>query len=203
MKKKRIYAARQKTSVLVAGLIIVALLALLGGCGTSTSNPGSASTVTPGLTSPGNNSNTAPGVTQSNPEECEVPPVTYTTAPYVKAETRSGVQYVTTTLHTTSYDPISVQMGVPVVWTMTVPNGSMNTCNNTVVVPQYNLKVVLHEGENTIQFTPSASGTYVFGCWMGMIRSSIEVVGADGVALNNSDDAGADALDKLLTEDCC
>ena len=35
--------------------------------------------------------------------------------------------------------------------------------------------VIVLEGENVIEFTPSKSGTFQYTCWMGMIRGNITV----------------------------
>lgn len=96
------------------------------------------------------------------------------------ATIKDGVQYVTSTMSSRQYDPITVQQGIPVKWSLTAPSGSLNGCNSTLVIPEYNLEVPLKAGENLIEFTPNQSGTIGFSCWMGMIRSSISVVEEDG-----------------------
>lgn len=88
------------------------------------------------------------------------------------------VQYITSSITNGSYDPITVQQGIPVKWTLNVPAGSLNGCNSSIVIPEYNLQIDLAEGDNLIEFTPTQSGTYSFSCWMGMIRSSITVLEA-------------------------
>jgi len=109
------------------------------------------------------------------------------------ATVKDGVQYVTSTMSTGEYQPISVQQGIPVKWTLNAPDGSLTGCNNSIVVPEYNLQVDLKTGENMIEFTPDKSGTFAFSCWMGMVRSNITVVGGDGTVAATQDD-GSDQL---------
>lgn len=86
------------------------------------------------------------------------------------------IQTVTTEFDYGSYTPIRVKRGVPVDWIVIVPEGKLNGCNGEMIVPAYDLDVKLHEGENHITFTPGQPGTIPYSCWMGMIKSSIEVV---------------------------
>lgn len=109
------------------------------------------------------------------------------------ATVKDGVQYVTSTMSAGEYQPIRVQQGIPVKWTLNAPDGSLTGCNNSVVVPEYNLKVDLKTGENVIEFTPDKSGSFAFSCWMGMVRSNITVVGEDGTVAATQDD-GSDQL---------
>ncbi|PWJ48899.1 cupredoxin domain-containing protein [Faecalicatena contorta] len=109
------------------------------------------------------------------------------------ATVQDGVQYITSTVSSRQYEPITVQQGIPVKWTLNVPSGALNGCNNSITIPKYNLEVELKTGENVIEFTPDESGTFPFSCWMGMIRSSITVVSDDGTVADNPDD-GSNAL---------
>ncbi len=114
------------------------------------------------------------------------------------ATVKDGVQYVTSNVSDGGYEPITVQQGIPVKWTLNAPNGSLNGCNSSLIIPEYNLKIELKVGENLIEFTPDKSGTFAFSCWMGMIRSSISVVGEDGTAAPTQDDGSAN-----LPAGCC
>ncbi|NLV57320.1 MAG: heavy metal transporter [Clostridiales bacterium] len=110
-----------------------------------------------------------------------------------EATVKDGVQYVTSSVNSRGYDPITVQQGIPVRWTLNAPNGSLNGCNNAIVIPAFNLKVDLKPGENLIEFIPEKSGTFAFSCWMGMIRSSITVTDGQGEVAPWEDD-GSDSL---------
>ena len=92
------------------------------------------------------------------------------------AEYRDNAQYVKTDIDYGSYEAFTVRKGIPVEWTIFVPEGRLNGCNNEIVVPAFDLTVKLHEGENMVSFTPYESGTIPYSCWMGMIKSSIKVV---------------------------
>ena len=94
----------------------------------------------------------------------------------VMAEYFGDTQYVKTKVDYGSYEAFTVRKGIPVEWTIEVPEGKLNGCNGEIVVPAFDLSVKLHEGENTVSFTPNDVGTIPYSCWMGMIKSSINVV---------------------------
>lgn len=85
------------------------------------------------------------------------------------------IQEITTTLQSGRYTPITVKAGIPVKWTIKAEDGSINGCNNEIIIPKYNISQKLTPGENIITFTPTENGTFGYSCWMGMIRSSITV----------------------------
>ncbi|PKM60572.1 MAG: heavy metal transporter [Firmicutes bacterium HGW-Firmicutes-4] len=87
-----------------------------------------------------------------------------------------GVQTITTKLLPDSYEPITVQVGVPVKWTIQADASDINGCNNQVLIPKYNIEKKLVAGDNIIEFTPTVTGTVPYSCWMGMIKSNITVV---------------------------
>ena len=115
----------------------------------------------------------------------------------VEAAVKDGVQYVSSNVSGGGYEPIRVQKGIPVKWTLNAPSGSLNGCNNAIYIPEYGLQVELKTGENLIEFTPGKSGTFAFSCWMGMIRSSITVANEDGTV----DATQSDGSDELPS--CC
>jgi plastocyanin domain-containing protein len=87
-----------------------------------------------------------------------------------------GVQTVTTKLSSGRYQPITVQKGVPVKWTIKAGENDLNGCNSSIIIPKLDKQVDLVPGDNVIEFTPEESGTIPYSCWMGMIRSKITVV---------------------------
>jgi sulfite exporter TauE/SafE len=91
------------------------------------------------------------------------------------ASAESGVQTVNSTLASGKYPPITVQVGVPVKWIIDVPQGSINGCNNKMIIPEYSIEHSFEVGENIIEFTPTETGKFAYSCWMGMIRSTITV----------------------------
>jgi len=94
----------------------------------------------------------------------------------------NGVQIVDTALSSGRYPAIIVQKGLPVRWNINAPAGSINGCNNRMVIPEYNIEYSFKTGDNIIEFTPEKTGKFRYSCWMGMIRSSITVV-PDSAAL--------------------
>ena len=101
----------------------------------------------------------------------------------------NGRQTIVTEFKNGNYVPFSVKAGVPLIWTIRIAEQDITGCNGTVIVPAYGIRKELVPGDNVIEFTPSKAGTIAYSCWMGMIRSSITVVGdnngsnASGVSL--------------------
>lgn len=94
----------------------------------------------------------------------------------VKAEMKHGVQEVRIDLESGSYTPIIVEKGTRVRWIVNAKDGTLNGCNNKMIVREYGIAKKLSHGETVIEFTPEETGTIPYSCWMGMIRSSIYVV---------------------------
>lgn len=64
-------------------------------------------------------------------------------------------------------DTFVLKKGVPVRW---IINGKELTgCNKGIQVPKLGLSFDIKPGEQTIEFTPTESGTIAWSCWMGMI----------------------------------
>ncbi|MDR1629864.1 MAG: sulfite exporter TauE/SafE family protein [Oscillospiraceae bacterium] len=103
------------------------------------------------------------------------PDVSETTQAETKAPAANGVQVIESTLSSNRYPAITVQAGVPVKWIINAPSGSINGCNNNMIINEYNITHTFTPGENVIEFTPSRTGTFRYSCWMGMIRSTITV----------------------------
>jgi sulfite exporter TauE/SafE/copper chaperone CopZ len=94
----------------------------------------------------------------------------------------NGVQMVNSTLAGGRYPAIIVQAGIPVKWTINAPQGSINGCNNRMIIREYGIQHSFKTGDNVIEFTPEKTGKIPYSCWMGMIRSSITVV-AEGQSI--------------------
>lgn len=117
---------------------------------------------------------------------------------------RGDVQEIMTELEPGSYPLITVQAGIPVRWTIHAEEENLNTCNNEIIIPQYDIRKKLVPGENVITFTPEETGKFGYSCWMGMIRSSISVT--DNV--QNTENQGAaesptDTDEAGLPAGCC
>lgn len=87
----------------------------------------------------------------------------------------ADVQVINSTLKAGSYPQITVKKGVPVKWTISANASTLNGCNGTMVIPEYDIQQKLKAGDTVITFTPTESGKFAYSCWMGMIRSSITV----------------------------
>jgi sulfite exporter TauE/SafE/copper chaperone CopZ/plastocyanin domain-containing protein len=94
----------------------------------------------------------------------------------VSFQIENGVQIVNSTLSGGRYPAITVQQGIPVKWTINAPAGTINGCNNRMIIREYGIEHRFTPGENLIEFTPGRTGKFPYSCWMGMIRSSITVV---------------------------
>lgn len=113
---------------------------------------------------------------------------------YVNPATVEGdVQYVTTYLESGAYAPITVEVGVPVEWTIVASEETLNGCNNALSIPEYGVEKALEPGDNVITFTPTETGTFGYSCWMGMITSEIIVV--EDLEGNESDDNSVSAAE--------
>jgi plastocyanin domain-containing protein len=95
------------------------------------------------------------------------------------ARMEDGYQIVAGTLQPGSYPAITVRAGIPVKWTIDAPKGSINGCNNRMLIPAFGVEHSFTTGANLIEFTPTETGRFPYSCWMGMIRSSVTVVAAD------------------------
>lgn len=111
-----------------------------------------------------------------------------------------GFQVINSTLESGRYPAITVQAGIPVRWTINSPQGSVNGCNNRMFIPEYGIEYKFQTGENVIEFTPEKSGIFRYSCWMGMIRSSITVIGEDGSVPQGGNNDNADVSPP---EGCC
>ena len=87
-----------------------------------------------------------------------------------------GRQFVRSEVDYGSYEAITVRSGIPVEWTIHVPEGRLNGCNGEILIQEYGLDIKLHEGDNLVSFNPENMGTVAYSCWMGMIRSSIHII---------------------------
>ncbi len=97
-------------------------------------------------------------------------------APSAVATVNGEVQEVTTVLGANEYTPITIQSGVLVRWNIKADARTLNGCNNVMQIPEYGIEKQLVEGDNIIEFIPTSSGVIGYSCWMGMIRSQINIV---------------------------
>jgi len=89
---------------------------------------------------------------------------------------QNGVQVVNSTLQPGRYPAITVQQGIPVRWIINAPPGSINGCNNRMIIREYGIQYTFKQGDNVIEFIPEKTGRFRYSCWMAMIQSTITVL---------------------------
>ena len=92
-----------------------------------------------------------------------------------KAIIEDVYQTVTTNLEFGIYQPITIYASVPLKWIIFAEEGSLNGCNNEIIIPDHQIQQKLELGENVIEFTPTKTGIITYTCWMVMISSKITV----------------------------
>lgn len=86
------------------------------------------------------------------------------------------IQYVESNLDFGSYPEITVYSGIPVKWTINVPEEVINGCNYKMIIKSYGITHEFTPGENVIEFTPGEPSTEQYSCWMGMIYGKINII---------------------------
>ncbi len=86
------------------------------------------------------------------------------------------IQYVESNLDFGSYPEITVYSGVPVKWTLNVPEEVINGCNYKMIMQTYGITLEFTAGKNVIEFVPGEAGTVQYTCWMGMIYGKINII---------------------------
>jgi sulfite exporter TauE/SafE/copper chaperone CopZ len=88
----------------------------------------------------------------------------------------NGVQVVRMTENGNGYSPnsFSVKKGVPVKWIIDAK--APYSCASVVVMPKLKIQKFLAAGENTVEFTPTETGTLPFSCSMGMYTGVFNVL---------------------------
>jgi sulfite exporter TauE/SafE/copper chaperone CopZ len=97
---------------------------------------------------------------------------------------QNRVQVVNSTLQPGLYPAITVRQGIPVRWIINAPPGSINGCNNRMIIREYGIQYAFKQGGNVIEFNPVKAGRFRYSCWMGMINSTITVLAEGGSAAN-------------------
>lgn len=95
----------------------------------------------------------------------------------LRAEAQSQpVQHVKLTFDAKGYvvTPSTVTKGIPV--KMEVDLRTVKGCMRTVVIDAFNVKKTVKEGDTTIEFTPTKTGTIQIVCGMNMGKGSFTVV---------------------------
>lgn len=98
---------------------------------------------------------------------------------------KDGYQEIKMTVDSNGFTPnkFVLKKGLPVKWV--IDGKQLNGCNNAIIVSKYGLNFKVKSGIQTIEFTPTESGTVPWSCWMGMLKGVFIVqdnVDADSVA---------------------
>lgn len=99
-----------------------------------------------------------------------------TTPQEVSAVEKDGFQEVVITLTPGNYGDFTVKKGIPVRFIIEADENALTGCNQTVIIPEFDIEKKLIPGQNIIEFTPTQSGRIPYSCWMGMINNTITVV---------------------------
>lgn len=83
---------------------------------------------------------------------------------------KNGYQEIRMEVNRYSWSPnkFILQKGIPVKWI--IDGKELNGCNSAIQVPELGLKFKINPGVQTIEFTPTKTGTISWSCWMGMIQ---------------------------------
>ncbi len=94
----------------------------------------------------------------------------------LQPEIVDGYQVVKIEVSRRGYEAITVKKDIPVRFNLHAEEENLNGCNYAIVIPKFGIEMVLNEGDNIVEFTPTEAGVIPYSCWMNMIRSSITVV---------------------------
>lgn len=86
----------------------------------------------------------------------------------------NGVQVIRITADNNGYTPDAIIVQKDITVKLIFEGNQLNSCNNGIVLPSFNIDKDLKAGENIIEFTPKDEDIN-FSCWMGMIKGVIKV----------------------------
>lgn len=95
---------------------------------------------------------------------------------YAASRIEGNIQTLEFNLEYDSYADVVVQKGIPVRMIIHADESRITGCNNEVISSELGFDVVLSEGDNMVEFTPSDVGDYTYTCWMNMIVNHIKVI---------------------------
>jgi len=95
-----------------------------------------------------------------------------------------GSQYV--------LEPNTVKAGTPV--RLEADISRMPGCSKSLVIPGFNVKEVVNENDNSIEFTPNKAGTFNIACSMNMYKGTLTVLDSDGTKSNYVEKASSKGM---------
>jgi len=66
-----------------------------------------------------------------------------------------------------------LKKNVPVQWKIDAEE--LTYCNESIIIPSYDMKIELKKGEQIVEFTPLETGEITWSCWMDMIPGKFTV----------------------------
>ena len=99
----------------------------------------------------------------------------HNTDEYTISTIKNDYQEVEFDLEYNDYEDVVVQKGIPVKMIIHVDKKYLTGCNSELEIKDFHIKKQLVVGDNVIEFTPEKEGTYVYTCWMNMIKNTIKV----------------------------
>ncbi len=73
------------------------------------------------------------------------------------------------------YEDFAVQEGIPVTLIINAEEDYITGCNNRVISNDFGFDVTLEPGQNEVRFLPDKNGTFIYSCWMYMLKNKIYV----------------------------
>lgn len=73
------------------------------------------------------------------------------------------------------YENFAVKKGIPVTFIINAEEDFITGCNNRVISNDFGFDKTLQPGKNEIDFLPEKKGTYIYSCWMYMLKNKINV----------------------------
>ena len=95
---------------------------------------------------------------------------------YLTPNILDDTQVVEFDLSYNGYQNIKVGVDKPVKMIIHVDKKYLTGCNNSLTIPEYNINQELKVGDNIIEFHPTKEGTFIYTCWMNMLKNNIKVV---------------------------
>lgn len=95
---------------------------------------------------------------------------------YLTPNIIDDTQVVEFDLSYNGYQNIKVEVDKPVKMIIHVDKKYLTGCNNSLTIPEYNINQELKVGDNIIEFYPTKEGTFIYTCWMDMLKNNIKVV---------------------------
>lgn len=85
------------------------------------------------------------------------------------------IQTVKFDLDYSNYQDILLLQGIKTKIIIHVSSDKLTSCNNEIVIKEFNIKKKLKVGDNIIEFTPDKAGDFSITCWMNIIHNSLKV----------------------------